>query len=376
MHNMAPKVVCRQIAVHRQEIVEMRRQDTNLSALRTPKKHPWLGLRRVQSSRRPTFFGFTLVELLVVIAIIGILVALLLPAVQAAREAARRTQCTSNLKQVNLAAQNYVGVKKRFPMGTISQSPPFGVPRQCWLPFILPYIEEQAVMATYDFNFRKNPDGTYNGHINYSGSPNSNTEQSPCNAVISAFLCPTDYGVTRVTPPWGFFGLGNYPVFFGGLNNGGADPAIIKKQDRAAFGFNFGARFSDITDGTSHTMIFGEYLRSTGELAGPNIDQRGMLWQSDEPGGGEIMTMVSPNSTTPDIFYIHSWCVNHPERNLPCITGSTSGVDHTAGARSLHVGGVNVGMADGSVQFVTDSVDLTVWRAMATIAGAEVVDIP
>ena len=88
------------------------------------------------------------------------------------------------------------------------------------------------------------------------------------------------------------------------------------------------------------------------------------------------MTAVSPNSTTPDIFYTHSWCVHRPERNLPCIAGSTSGVDHTAGARSLHVGGVNVGMADGSVQFVTDSVDLTVWRAMATIAGGEVVDTP
>jgi prepilin-type processing-associated H-X9-DG protein len=167
-------------------------------------------------------------------------------------------------------------------------------------------------------------------------------------------------------------------VFFG-FNPAAADPrdpSTLKGTQRAAFGFNFGARFADFLDGTSKTMIFGEYLRSTGELAVRNIDQRGMLWQADEAGGGSIMAKVAPNSSTPDVFYPHSWCINRPERNQPCVIGSTNGSDHTAGSRSRHPGGVHVAMGDGAVRFVSDSVSLTVWQAMGTIAGAEPVEFP
>ena len=104
------------------------------------------------------------------------------------------------------------------------------------------------------------------------------------------------------------------------------------------------------------------------------VDQRGMLWQSDEPGGGILLTKLSPNSSTPDVFYPDSWCVNRPDQ--PCITGSTDGNDHTAGARSQHAGGVYVAMGDGSVHFIANAIDLGVWRAMATIAGNEPVQAP
>jgi hypothetical protein len=312
-----------------------------------------------------------------VIAIIGVLVALLLPAVQAAREAARRAQCTNNLKQLVLGTLNYAGAQKTFPKGADSNPHPFGPPRQSWLPYVLPFIERQTVMASYSFNIGKGPNGVYTSPVNYYGA-NASTPTSPCAIVIPALLCPSDTeGITVSNWPWGYFSLGNYPAFFGGEDNRTAHPAAILSKNRAVFGFNAGARFADITDGTSNTMIFGEYLRSTGENVGGRIDERGMLWQSDEPGGGALMTALSPNSTSPDIFYINSWCANHPERNLPCITGSTDGNDHTAGARSLHPGGVSVALADGSVRFVTDSVSLNdVWKPMVTMAGEEIFQLP
>jgi prepilin-type N-terminal cleavage/methylation domain-containing protein/prepilin-type processing-associated H-X9-DG protein len=340
--------------------------------IRSRVKDSKLHFGHARSARR----GFTLVELLVVIAIIGILVALLLPAVQSAREAARRTQCVNNLRQLAVATLNSADSLKRFPKGSVNVTHPFGRPRQSWVPYVLPHIEAQTVLASYNFKAGMAPDGTWNAYVNYY-SLNSATPNAPTNMVITAFLCPTDGdGITNGKWDWGYFSLGNYPAFFGGLDNAGADPKIIKSYQRATFGFNFGARFADITDGTSKSMIFGEYLRSTGELAAGYIDQRGMLWQSDEPGGGMLMTKTSPNSSTPDIFEIDSWCVNRPERNLPCILGSTAGGDHTAGARSLHPGGVNVAFGDGSVRFVNDSLSLTVWQAMATIAGGEVIELP
>jgi prepilin-type N-terminal cleavage/methylation domain-containing protein len=316
--------------------------------------------------------GFTLVELLVVIAIIGILVALLLPAVQAAREAARRTQCSNNMKQVALATHNHTQAILRFPLGTQNTPCPFGNTRQSWYPYLLSYLEEQNTLTNYDFNIGRDSSGNPIAQVNYA-TANSMTAASPTNIVVSTFLCPSDTGATQGLFPWGYFSLGNYLAFFGGLNNGGADSAVIQAKQRAAFGFNFGARWADFRDGTSNTMIFGEYLRSTGTQSGGYcIDERGMLWQPDEPGGGSIMTAVSPNSSTPDIFFPTWWCLNDPYDNQPCITGSSDGHDHTAGARSRHPGGVIIAGGDGSVRFIADSIDLTLWQALCTIAGSEV----
>jgi prepilin-type N-terminal cleavage/methylation domain-containing protein len=310
--------------------------------------------------------AFTLIELLVVIAIIGILIGLLLPAVQKVREAANRMKCQNNIKQIGLAIHNYAGANDSFPKGCQNSTINFGSPRLSWFPYLLPFLEQDAVYRNFDF--------AAGGGAPTFGTVNSATSTSPTAVVINTFLCPSDSGPTQGSYPWGYFSLGNYVPFFGGLDLGGTNPAVLSSGQRAAFGLNWGARIADIQDGTSNTMIFSEYLRSTGTISGGfGQDQRGMLWQSDEPGGGHIYTRFTPNTTNPDVFYPSWWCVDRPESGQPCVTGSTDGSDHTAAARSHHVGGVNVGMGDGSVRFVNQNVDLNVWRPMATIAGGEVV---
>ena len=334
--------------------------------------------RNTSSTSSLILRGFTLVELLVVIAIIGILVSMLLPAVQAAREAARRTQCLNNLKQLGVALHNHHSAQGRFPRGftcgdgTGPCASRWGweAPQLSYLVWLYPYLEETSNfdnmdMSTpwYDFNqwtdaMRATP--------------------------VQTFFCPSDGmggQVVSVPPPHNWnISKTNYLAFFSGNVHGDLKRADIDKRKPsrlAAFGLNRGSRIRDIVDGTSHTMLMSEYL--TGFNSSP-ADVRG-FFMTAQAGGSLLFTKTTPNSSAPDVLvgWGYNWCragMSRPDLNLPCAPGFSPPVTNTATARSRHPGGVHVLSADGSVRFVGDAIDIDIWRAMVTIDGGEVFELP
>lgn len=314
--------------------------------------------------------AFTLIELLVVIAIIGILVALLFPAVQAAREAARRTSCRNNLKQIGLALHGFHDVQNCFPNGSENAKPVLlTAPRITYMISLYPFLEQKPAFDRWDPTAPGTPDG-YGGTIPWCSSVNSLGDDAVTAVVLPNLLCPSD-GVggrtsTRVT--YWTSCHSNYLAFCGDDNYAAILPGAVPPHRRSAFGFNFGARIGEILDGTSCTMVFGEYLTGVPE-GGAQEDFRGAVW-IDIPGLSQIYTRSTPNSTSPDVFFPAGRCFNRPELNLPCTIASKE--ESTAAARSRHPGGVHVLMGDGSVQFVNESISLAVWRALGTIAGGEV----
>ncbi|HUY92388.1 MAG TPA: DUF1559 domain-containing protein [Pirellulales bacterium] len=309
--------------------------------------------------------GFTLVELLVVIAIIGILVALLLPAVQAAREAARRTQCNNNLKQMGIGMQNYHDIYRSLPVGAYSCC--WGT----WLVGLLPYVEQTNLRGRYDDN---NKYGVPVDNARYGNAINLPVTSTQ----LSIYMCPSD---TPNVP----FGSGfpvtshNYAANFGNttllaqanLNgvvfNGapfdisGSAPGEgqINEYNNANPSAANAYKFSDIRDGLSNTLMVSEMLQAVGS------DLRGFSWWG---GAAGFTTYLPPNSYLPDTPFQN--CVNRPELNLPC-TSPTTAQPAMLASRSQHVGGVQSAMCDGSVQFINETINLYIWRALGTSHGGE-----
>ena len=288
-------------------------------------------------TKRYAHRGNTLIELLCVIAIIGILVSLLLPAVQAAREAARRMQCGNNLKQLGLGVHNYgCTYRSRLPMGA-ARSPDN---RHTWTIGLLPYIEQQARYDLYDHS------------VGFWQSPNTipNTSDGVLGETIPLFHCPSDRGGTWLGDQY-LRSRGNYPV-----NNGNpraTDPAAAS----APFLVNEYVKLADVAgDGTSNTLMFGEYVMA---LKDTDFDQRGDPLNDQQ--GWRFNTFNTPNSGIDSIRFCAS------STKLPC--------DHTQPyqmtARSKHPGGVNVTLVDGSTRFIAETISLQCWRALGSMNGGE-----
>ena len=321
-------------------------------------------LDSVFSSRRSR--GFTLVELLVVIAIIGVLVALLLPAIQAAREAARRTQCTNNLKQAALAMHNYHDTHNTLPFGSWEW-------RRTWQALILPFVELDALHDQYDMHLPCN-------RPNYAGTYFSAENMAVTSQRLQTFSCPSDRprGDRSDTLWSGEIAKANYVVNFGNTGYFSQTDGPASQAAGVVFGGapfvmqgrcpgppeSFG--FSDVLDGLSNTLMFSEAIQGDGSGA---PDYRGRTWWGQMAG---FTTFRPPNSNLGDIMRSADYCNNLPP-NPPCDPSLMSSPDRPANnaARSRHPGGVNVAFCDGAVRFVTDDIAIDTWRALSTMWGGE-----
>jgi prepilin-type N-terminal cleavage/methylation domain-containing protein/prepilin-type processing-associated H-X9-DG protein len=372
----------------------------------------------ILASRRESIterrFAFTLIELLVVIAIIAVLIALLLPAVQAAREAARRAQCTNNLKQLGLAVHNYISQQNVLPAHDMypTGNNLNGGWTNSWTLSLLANMEQGPLFNAYNFGYAccSTPINTTVGYVQLGG-----------------LICPSDGVKLPPNPPWGTL---NYVGNYGGpgaiqVGSGTIVPLSIAAGITLGTSFgptNFGpVGLEDVKDGTSNTGLFSE--RMFGLAGNPVVtinsgrDQamRGVFVNTASgpqwtfppgPVGGfsaqQTLAIVQACNSLPGttnsvatyssgnvwiaawVWYINGNGYNH--YNTPNKTTCSDPVDNNfvgdlfvgpngmAPPTSNHAGGVNMGMADGSVRFVKDSVSLQTWWALGTRKGGEVID--
>jgi prepilin-type N-terminal cleavage/methylation domain-containing protein/prepilin-type processing-associated H-X9-DG protein len=304
--------------------------------------------RKMQTPRSsPTRVqAFTMIELLVVMAIIGILVALLLPAVQSAREAARRTQCRNNLKQIGLALHNYLDRMKRFPPAYASAYDSGGNDTGMgwgWGSFLLDDLEQSALKK----------------QINFGGQISDPSNLTPATTYLSAYTCPSDVFMEKFTitvDPNGnplttpvTVARGNYVAVNG--NNG-----VTGNQatNDGAFLEDTSFRPADITDGLSNTFFIAERCHNMSDTT----------WTGAVTGVGVVDHRdPSPSAIEGSAALVLGHCGAHPPNN-PSVTDADA-------LASMHPIGVNFLFGDGSVQYVNSFIDLGVYDALATRSGGD-----
>lgn len=320
--------------------------------------------------------GFTLIELLVVIAVIGILVGMLLPAVQSAREAARRMTCNNQMRQIGIAMHNHHSAMNELPPGSVARrfddvpATPHTFYRWSALAKLSPFLENTAIFERLNL---ERPLYTVTFALD-------STHTETVRTIVPLFLCPSD----RAERLHSSFGPTNYAVCTGS-GIGGGTPL----DTDGVFYVNSETHLADIEDGTSNTVAMSESILGTRSSDDRNVetsykfgfatplsefacriapswnfaDARGFSWANGEYRTGLYNHHLTPNSDSAD-----------------CISARLFGTPETIftpygwrAARSRHVGGVNVLMADGSMQFVTDQIDASIWTALSTRRTKEVI---
>lgn len=348
--------------------------------------------------------GFTLVELLVVIAIIGVLVALLLPAVSAAREAARRTQCSNNLKNLGLAMLNYHDVNKKFPLGAVVVNNAFptntsfsfrDVPpihwSTTWAISILPQIEQQAMFSQF----------------NPGARVSSASQRLVTGTPLQIMKCPSDLSAPPAVDPdggenLGTFDKGNYGLNFGGgsanengnsNNKGGPEDVptwtiqaygkASKNRGMASLrdsnGVMTNVGLNDLIDGASNCVIIGEMLHMNnggdcrgcwGKALGAAIS----AYTGGDPENDKANGIATPNVRAIGIYRdAPTHCGNTAsigDIDLECTDRAGDGLGGNA-MRSRHPGGAQATFGDGRVQFITNNIDKLTYRALLTIQSRE-----
>lgn len=318
--------------------------------------------------------GFTLVELLVVIAIIGILIALLLPAVQAAREAARRSQCSNNLKQIGLSQQNYHDTFQTFPPGGL------GIRGAAWTVFILPYMDQGAAYDKMVFG----------DHTSWAmqGSDAPHHNWAICNELrVNAYTCPssplprtrTQTTATNTASLPGaptsiiyqlinYVGIGGAAIdpetlvltgtsgTYGRVATNGVLPTVIRST--------VPVRMADITDGTSNTIIVGEQGNWTRESS-TSTTKRDLRSCNHDGGPWLGITSATDNNTwSLNVTYVR-YRINEPYRSATLADGSYIGYSKNNALTSAHPGGAQVVRVDGGTNFLSETIDFNTLLRLA-----------
>jgi prepilin-type N-terminal cleavage/methylation domain-containing protein/prepilin-type processing-associated H-X9-DG protein len=353
-----------------------------------PRRHG-RGMRRPCRGRRAV--GFTLIELLVVIAIIAVLIGLLLPAVQKVREAANRMACTNKLKQIALAMHNYESTHGLLPYATKADV----LDAYHWLHLSLPFLEQQTVYALYtNLSGPVTQTGDWPGAHAFSTAANYRRART---TVLSVYQCPSDIPHAMNEPGLEYYERfrGNYRGCVGSGDLYGNAPVGAPAgyaAGRGVFSVTiaqiFGTanrprqiKLTDISDGTSNTLMFSEGLKASLEARSLWAGTMGDITLGNM-GGGFFASFDTPNSSNADRIW--GPCPQQQgdgQYRAPCVwlggplrpPGNHANNQRTAraAARSKHPGGVNAALADGSVRFVSDAMSAAAWRALGTIGQGE-----
>jgi prepilin-type N-terminal cleavage/methylation domain-containing protein/prepilin-type processing-associated H-X9-DG protein len=360
--------------------------------------------RTRMSALRRKVRAFTLVELLVVIAIIGILIALLLPAIQAARESARRAQCINNLKQFGVALHNYHDTNQSFPPGALMLKPDQVYANANTQ--LLPFFEEASLHDIYDQArpWEGQQPGVASTVIPIFKCPSSDASNPIYDQLLGLVVDDSVYGVTEYA-----YCMGYTDAFCArpGKSVQIPGPGHIKKTQQGMFNIVWKIPIRKITDGTSKTIAMGDasggskwqmchLANCTAADVAPDplgqIPHASIGWIIGEPNSTSFFATLGPKGSiyactiepmnknpVTDTFlryaqYIADYAAAITNPNHMCLPSFEGGTHSVSNFRSDHPGGCNFLMADASISFITEDIDMPSYRARSTIAGEDFFD--